>query len=416
MSASRLIALVFGPLTDPSTYRRWVYLILGGALFVPFVLIGMVVVPTILPASTPSNGWFWLIALVAVLGALVGCAFVPALAPAVRVVEVTAVRELLTDRVPAGSKPLRSRCARWFVAHLLLGAVISLITLVVPAWVVLAFLAPFRGSIALFGLSLRIPVGWASAWVPLVGLLSFVALAHLVLAISVVLERLAPRWLGPSPRERLLAMKRQNDELQERNRLARELHDSVGHALSVVTVQAGAARKVLANDPEFAERALNAIEESARVALEDLDYVLGVLRSGVEHPHAPPSTLRQVPLLILRLDLAVALSIRGDPDAVPPAVSREAYRIVQECLTNVLRHAGNVPVDLIITVEPDELRIVVDNPITRPARTRPGGGRGLEGMRERVFILGGTLSCQAEPGDRWRVEAGIPLRAGRLRL
>jgi signal transduction histidine kinase len=406
----QVAALVFGPLADPRTYRRWVYLILGGALFVPFALIGMVVVPTILPSSQPSNAWFWPVAVVVMGGALVACAFVPA----VRVVEVTAVRELLTDRVPPGSRPRRGKCAQWFVLHLALGMVISLITLVVPAWIVLSFLAPFRGSISILGLTLRFPIGWVSFWVPLAGLASFVLLAHVVLGISAWLERLAPRWLGPSPLDRLQALVRQNDELAERNRLARELHDSVGHALSVVTIQAGAARRVLADDPEFADRALDAIEESARAALEDLDYVLGVLRAGVDSSRSPVRTLHQLPLLISRLDMAVALDIRGDPDAVPPAVSREAYRIVQECLTNVLRHAGRVPVQVVLTVEPDSLRIAVDNPITRPARTRPRGGTGLAGMRERVLILGGTLRYQAEPGDRWRVEAGIPLRAGRL--
>jgi signal transduction histidine kinase len=407
---NQVVALVFGPLAGPRTYRRWVYLILGGALFVPFALIGLIVVPTILPRAAPDNGWFWLVSVLTIVGVLVACAFVPA----VRVVEVTAVRELLTDRVPAGSRPRRRKCAKWFVLHLATGTVISLITLLVPAWIVLAFLAPFRGTIEILGFTLHFPIGWVSAWVPLAGLASFVLLAHVVLAISAGLERLAPRWLGPSPLDRLEALVRQNDELAERNRLARELHDSVGHALSVVTIQAGAARRVLAKDPEFADRALDAIEESARAALEDLDYVLGVLRAGVDSSRSPVRTLRELPLLIYRLDMAVALDIQGDPDAVPPAVSREAYRIVQECLTNVLRHAGKVPVQVVLTVEPDTLMIAVDNPVSRAAPTRPGGGRGLAGMRERVSILGGTLRSQAEPGDRWRVEAGIPLRAGRV--
>ncbi|MGH3717224.1 MAG: sensor histidine kinase, partial [Micromonosporaceae bacterium] len=244
--------------------------------------------------------------------------------------------------------------------------------------------------------------------------------------------------LGPSAADRLAEAERRAAQLAERNRLARELHDSVGHALSVVAVQSAAAVRVLDRDPEFARTALGAIGQTARAALTDLDYVLGVLR---EDPAAvtPQRTLADLDRLLDATRLAgVAVSAEraADLDAVPAAVSREAYRIVQEGLTNALRHAGQVPVRVALTLAGERLTLSVSNPLRHagqvPVRvaltlagerltlsvsnplpaTAPvsgsGGGRGLTGIAERVTLLGGEVTAGPDDGQ-WRLTVTLPV-------
>ena len=184
-------------------------------------------------------------------------------------------------------------------------------------------------------------------------------------------------------------------------------------ALSIVTVQAGAAARVLDGDPEFARQALIAIEESARSALEDLDHVLGLLRDEAAGT-APQRTLRDLDELLRMTRMAgasIATSVEGDPGQLPAAVSREAYRIIQEGLTNALKHAGKVPVTLRLTVRSDLLEVEMVNPLGMNGQTRPTGGRGLPGLREHVTVLRGQLSAGAVDGD-WRVAVTIPLKRG----
>ena len=202
---------------------------------------------------------------------------------------------------------------------------------------------------------------------------------------------LAPTFLGPSPADRVAQLEHQKDQLIERNRLARELHDSVGHALTVTTVQAGAAKRLLDTDPEFARRALTAIEETGRAALEDLDHVLGLLRDEAT-ARTPQRTLDDLGALLdstRDAGVEVRAEVGDGVGDVPPVVSREAYRIIQEGLTNALRHAGKVPITLRLTVGSQRLELEMINPIGESAPTRASGGRGLAGIRERVTILGG---------------------------
>jgi signal transduction histidine kinase len=195
----------------------------------------------------------------------------------------------------------------------------------------------------------------------------------------------------------------------ERNRLARELHDSVGHALTVTTLQAAAAARVLDSDPEFARRALTAIEETGRTALEDLDHVLGLLREDAS-AKTPQRTLADLPALFEQTRSA---GIEVDADLgrieeIPPVVSREAYRIVQEGLTNALRHAGKVPVTVRLAIRDSRLALEMTNPIHATAQPRAGGGHGLRGIRERVAILGGRMDAGADDGH-WRVTVTLPV-------
>ncbi|HEV7712014.1 MAG TPA: histidine kinase, partial [Asanoa sp.] len=222
--------------------------------------------------------------------------------------------------------------------------------------------------------------------------------------------QLAPTLLGPSLAQRIAALEARAGQLVERNRLARELHDSVGHALTVTTLQAAAAQRAL-HDPEFVKRALVAIEETGRSAMEDLDHVLGLLRAAerTDRP-APQRTLADVDRVVADVTgagLHVTVTRDGPIATVPAAVSREGYRIVQEALTNAVRHAGPVAVTVHIAVVDRSLRIDVANPVTRERRADPTG-RGLAGMRERVDVLGGRMTAGPAGDGRFTVAVRLP--------
>lgn len=412
------MSVVFGPLVSISTYRRWAYLILGGALLVPYVLAGVVLVPLAVPTVATFDQVGMLFVVLLVMAVIV---LATSFIPAVRVLEGTAARELLggplaeTGLATVLSWERRRRNTAWFVLHIISGGVVSLGTLIIPPTVVGGFVALFRGELDVAGARIPVPKGWAGIWIPLVTLVALAVLGYVAAGIGALLARLAPHFLGPSPAERLANAERRAARLAERNRLARELHDSVGHALSVVSIQAGAAGRVLDRDPEFARKALAAIEESARTALADLDHVLGLLREDREASRAPVPTLGEVHRLLESTRLAgveVAAEVTGDLAALPAVVSREAYRIVQELLTNALRHAGRVPVAVRMAVDGHALLLSVTNPLgTATVGTRSGGGRGLRGIEERVTVLRGQLSAGAADG-RWRVEVRLPLHSG----
>ncbi len=206
-------------------------------------------------------------------------------------------------------------------------------------------------------------------------------------------------------------------DLAVRNRLARELHDSVGHALSAVTLQASAARRVLDTDPEFVREALAAIEDTTRRTVGELDAVLGVLRVGDAPGTAPAPTLDADLGGLLRRTRAAGLRVTArvdaDAEALPPVLSREAYRIVQEGLSNALKHAGDrTSVTLRIEVADEHLEITVENPLTdalaQASPCRPGGGHGLRGIADRARLLGGTTHAGAA-GGTWRLTVRLPV-------
>jgi signal transduction histidine kinase len=190
----------------------------------------------------------------------------------------------------------------------------------------------------------------------------------------------------------------------------------VGHALSAVTLQASAARRVLDHDPEFVREALAAIEDTTRRTVGELDAVLGVLREAGD-----PASTAPAPTLAADLDGLLSRTRAGglrvqadavalDPAALPPLVSREAYRIVQEVLSNALRHAGT-SLTLRLARDGDDLLITAENPLPpHPPRTRPGGGHGLRGIADRARLLGGTTEAGPERGS-WRVTVRLPLKA-----
>ncbi|WP_433138851.1 sensor histidine kinase [Actinomadura nitritigenes] len=398
------------PLIERTTWRRWAHLVVGGALLMPYWFLGMTLA-ALLPFKGPGA------AVLALLVFPAAAAFVTGLVPSVRLLESSLAKELLRGPAaalapgPAGTWESRTRSGAWFTLHLFAGVVVSGLSLAVPPFAFVLVVAPLVDwDERLLGRWAR-PGTWAEWAAPPAGIAGVAVLLVLIVAGGALLARLAPRFLGPTAAERLAELEARAVRLAERNRLARELHDSVGHALSVVTLQAGAAGRVLDTDPEFAREALGAIEESARAALEDLDHVLGLLREDRSRP-APQPTLKDLGRVLEQTRLAgVRLDSEVDPQVehVPAAVSREAYRIVQEGLTNALRHAGKVPVRLRLGVSGERLEMEMSNPLgARGVGSGHGGGRGLGGIRERVTVLRGEMTAGPD-GDRWRMHVSLPL-------
>ena len=217
--------------------------------------------------------------------------------------------------------------------------------------------------------------------------------------------------------ERAVLLMRERDEeakravADERLRIAQELHDVVAHSMGVIAVQAGVGEHVIDADPAEAKRALAAIATTSRSTLTEIRRLLGVLRENDGAEHAPAPGLRDLPRLVADLDgagLQVELALDGDACELPPGVDLTVYRIVQEGLTNVLKHAGPATARVAITHAPGTVRIeITDDGRGVNARAVPGG-HGLLGMRERVAVYGGTLETGPQSGGGYRVAAQIP--------
>lgn len=205
--------------------------------------------------------------------------------------------------------------------------------------------------------------------------------------------------------------------LNERLRIARELHDVVAHAMSVIAVQSGVGHHVIDSQPEEARRALAAIETTSRAALTEMRRLLGVLREegDTQAPLAPAPSLADVPLLVGQFNeagLEVTVTVTGEPSHAAAPVGLTAYRIVQEALTNALKHGGPVA-RVTIAYSPREVYLeVIDNGrgehLHRAIPTNTLG-HGLIGMRERVSVFEGDLTAGPKPGGGFRIEARLPL-------
>ena len=203
--------------------------------------------------------------------------------------------------------------------------------------------------------------------------------------------------------------------LEERVRIARELHDVVAHHVSVMGVQAGVARRLFDRDPPEAVAAIGSVETASRQAIADLQQLVGVLRRQEEGDDlAPQPSLQRLPELVEHMrqtGLPVKLTTTGESQQLPAGVELSAYRIIQEALTNTLKHAG--PAQAAVTVRYDNGAVeveVVDDGQGPPAARQGTGGKGLVGMQERVRLYGGRLEAGARPGGGFRVYA--VLRSG----
>lgn len=207
---------------------------------------------------------------------------------------------------------------------------------------------------------------------------------------------------------------------EERLRLSREVHDVVSHSLSTIAVQAGVARLVLTKQPGQAGAALSAIETASRSALDELRKLLRQIRDPEDASEAATPTLGDLPALIDRLrraGLDVSYHSTGQPGPYSTAVELSAYRIAQEALTNVTKHASGASTRVEIDHGADELTVTVtDDGSPNPVRSAASGGLGLPGMRERAELLGGTLTAGPRPGGGFMVTARLPVQKRREAL
>ena len=205
---------------------------------------------------------------------------------------------------------------------------------------------------------------------------------------------------------------------EERARIARELHDVVAHNVGLIVLQAGGARSVLATDPERARTALRQVEETGRQTLTEMRHLVGILREDEYEARQPLPRLERLPVLIdeARVDgLTVDLAVEGSPVELPAGLELAAYRLIEEALTNVRKHAPTSHVWVRLCYEPDRLWIEVSDDggstgaAAAAARHAADPGHGLIGMRERVQVYGGRMQTRTMPGGGFRVEATLPL-------
>jgi signal transduction histidine kinase len=274
----------------------------------------------------------------------------------------------------------------------------------VVAWVVIA-----SGWCTFLWLPPLVGTGDTPSWAAALGLAAWL----LVLATTTEIVRIR--------RERTVERRRAREEEErvrardEQLRIARELHDVVAHNLSLINVQAGTALHLIHERPELAESALGAIKAASKDALDELRALVDVLRAGPERaPLRPTPTLADVDELVARsraAGLPVELRVRGTRRPLPRPVETAAYRVAQEALTNVARHAAASRTVVDLDYGPDVLVVQIDDDGPGPSATTSPSGRGIVGMRERVHALGGELDVGTVDDHGFRVRACIPLGA-----
>lgn len=436
------------PLLSRSTYAGALFAY--GGVLASLPLLSFALLPALAWRSAPEGVQIVVVLLVwAVLVGLVG------LARTTRRVLIVSARRLLgvslsdpaavrtsasssgTGSAAAGSAPGlpgpavasvadRWRTPLWMLLHVALGwtgALGSGVLLFMGLTLPVGWLKAEAG-LSLFGRSVRVSGGWES-WAA--GLGCLLLAAAVCAGVTKAMRWSAPRLLGPSSAERLALAAERELRLAERNRLAHELHDSIGHTLTTTTIQAAVAGEVMSTDPVAARATLRSIEESARAALEDLDYVLGVLRER-EAETAPPRTLADLPELLDRVRHAggvVELELSGNPAQVQGTLSRAAYRILQEGLTNAMRHGAGGPIEVRVAAAPEGLELGVVNATragasggTGEGTSRgpqrggafPTSGHGLPGLAERVRLLHGDFDAGPDGPRHWRLAVRLPVR------
>jgi signal transduction histidine kinase len=222
-------------------------------------------------------------------------------------------------------------------------------------------------------------------------------------------------------RERSASLERDRERdmteaaLEERARIARELHDVIAHAVSLMVVQASAERRLLGADQRRTADTLETIEGSGREALGELRRLLGVLRARGSERLAPQPGLEALPELLdegRRGGHEIRFEVEGEPVRLPAGLDLTAYRIVQEGLTNARKHAPGAAVDITLRWQPAELEIEVIDDGQGPPNTANGAGHGLIGMRERVALYGGSVRTEPAAGGGFGVHARLPIEPG----
>jgi signal transduction histidine kinase len=231
----------------------------------------------------------------------------------------------------------------------------------------------------------------------------------LVLVHSVVRDR--ERRAQLAERERDLAAR--EAVVEERARIARELHDAIAHSVSLMVIQAGAERRVLDEGSASTREVLETIEHTGREALTEMRRLVGMLRTDAGEPLAPQPALDDLPRLVEQVrasGLAVELHVEGDRRELPVGVELSAYRIVQEALTNALKHAEGTRAVVHVRYGQDALELEIVDDGAAGASGAPGGGHGLVGMRERVALYGGRLDAGRRATGGYGVRVLLPIR------
>ena len=234
---------------------------------------------------------------------------------------------------------------------------------------------------------------------------------------TVVVMLVIRRIVGDRDRQARLA-ERERDVaareavVEERARIARELHDAVAHNVSMMVVQAGAERRVLGADSGATREVLQTIEQIGRSALTEMRRLVGMLRTDSADMLAPQPRLADLPTLMTQVreaGLPVEFQVDGKSRELPVGIELSAYRIVQEALTNALKHAGQASAAVRLRYGPEALELEITDDGGGIPATVPGGGHGLAGMRERVILYGGKFDAAARPGGGFAVRVLLPL-------
>jgi signal transduction histidine kinase len=235
-----------------------------------------------------------------------------------------------------------------------------------------------------------------------------------ILALSELARIRREQWARERA-ERARAARRRADE--ERLRIARELHDVLAHSLSVINVQAGVGLALLDSHPDQARTALTTIKSASKEALGEVRQVLDTLRTPGEAPRAPAPGLDRLPELVEQAARAgLTVEVTGEPPRLPPGTDLAAFRIVQEALTNVVRHSGSRHARVHLDRTGGTLRLRIDDDGPAVDADAGGSGNGLAGMRERAAALGGTIEAGPRADGGFRVLAVLPSRAGDERV
>ena len=228
-----------------------------------------------------------------------------------------------------------------------------------------------------------------------------------ILAVAELARTRREQWARERA-ERAQAARRRADE--ERLRIARELHDVLAHSISVINVQAGVGLALLDTDPEQARTALTTIKAASKEALGEVRQVLDTLRTPGDAPRAPAPGLERLPELVQQAASAgLTVDVEGRPPRLAPGTDLAAFRIVQEALTNVVRHSGSRHARVLLEHDDRALRLRIDDDGPATGADAGGTGNGLAGMRERAAALGGTIEAGPRPDGGFRVLAVLPL-------
>jgi signal transduction histidine kinase len=295
----------------------------------------------------------------------------------------------------------------------------------------LTFIAPMIGASVAIAAGYRwlvwtVAAGSYALWVVVSGATLNHALTAAALVVGGgVLTELATAAARPVRRaltehRRLTEERHRRQASEERLRIAAELHDVLGHHLSLINVRAGVGLHLMGREPDQARVALDTIQQTSAEALREVQAVLNTLYpTGVAAPRAPAPGLDQLDGLTADAGLPTRTVVSGEPRPLPAGIDRAAYRIVQEALTNIRRHAArDVTATITIKYESDTLVVQVDDDGGAPAEPRssaaqvsqPSAGNGITGMRERAAALGGSVTAGPSPGGGWRVHANLPYR------